>query len=275
LCNPQSLTIRPMGTRIVQKVHTQWWRHVRTTMRGEDDMATWNQETYDAEQVGRQRSVNVGDAERAVSTVGGAALALYGLSRFSFGGLVLAAVGGMLGYRGLSGHCDVYQALGIDRGSERMGVVEGNLGVKIDKSVTVNAPPDRVYRFWRNFENLPQIMSHLDRVKVLSQTHSRWVVKAPVGMKVEWEAEIINDKPNEIIAWRSTGNALVDHAGSVNFERTPDGHALVKVSLQYDPPGGEWGHAVASLFNEDAGTQIQHDLDNFKRAVEEGRLAAA
>ena len=236
-------------------------------------MATWNQETYGVQQAGERR-VNVGNAERAVSTVGGAALTLYGLSRFSLGGLVLAAIGGMLGYRGLTGHCDVYQALGIDRTPARTGVVEGNLGVKIDKSVTVNAPAERVYGFWRNFENLPQIMSHLDRVKVLSETRSRWVVKAPVGMKVEWEAEIINDKPNEIIAWRATGNALVDHAGSVNFQRTADGTTLIKVSLQYDPPGGEWGHAVASLFNEDAGTQIGHDLENFKRAVEEGRLAA-
>jgi uncharacterized membrane protein len=237
-------------------------------------MATWNEATFGEQNAGRQRSVNVGDAERVVSTVGGAALALYGLSRFSLGGLVLAAIGGVLGYRGLSGHCDVYQALGVDRAPGRTGVVEGNLGVKIDKSVTVNAPPERVYGFWRNFENLPQIMSHLDRVKVLSETRSRWVVRAPVGMKVEWEAEIINDKPNEIIAWRATGNALVDHAGSVNFERTADGKTMVKVSLQYDPPGGEWGHAIASLFNEDAGTQIERDLENFKRAVEEGRLAA-
>ena len=118
-------------------------------------------------------------------------------------------------------------------------------------------------------------MSHLERVKVLSETRSRWVVKAPVGMKVEWEAEIINDKPNELIAWRSTGNPLVDHAGSVNFERTPDGRGtIVRVSLQYDPPGGQFGHAVASLFNEDAGGQIAHDLQEFKRAFEAGRLAA-
>jgi uncharacterized membrane protein len=239
-------------------------------------MTTWNQETYGAQEVGRQRSVNVGNTERAVSTVGGAALALYGLSRFSLGGLVLAAIGGVLGYRGLSGHCDAYQALGIDRGPNSTGVVEGNLGVKIDKAVTVNVPAERVYAFWRNFENLPRIMTHLDRVKVLSETRSRWVVKAPVGMKVEWEAEIINDRPSEVIAWRSTGNPLVDHAGSVNFERTPDGSGstVVRVSLQYDPPGGQFGHAVASLFNEDAGAQIEHDLQEFKKALEEGRLAA-
>jgi uncharacterized membrane protein len=238
-------------------------------------MATWKQQTYGAQEFGRPRSVNVGNAERAASTIGGAALALYGLSRLSLGGLVLAALGGVLGYRGLSGHCDVYEALGVDRGPASTGVVEGNLGVKIDRSVTVNAPPERVYAFWRNFENLPRIMSHLERVKVISETRSRWVVKAPVGMKVEWEAEIINEKPNELIAWRSTDNALVDHAGSVNFERAADGNGtVVRVSLQYDPPGGQFGHAVASLFNEDAGAQIENDLQEFKRAFEEGRLAA-
>lgn len=238
-------------------------------------MATWNQETFGAQEAGQARGVNVGNAERAASMVGGAALALYGLSRFSLGGLVLAAIGGVLGYRGLSGHCNVYQALGIDHGPASTGVVEGNLGVKIDRSVTVNAAPERVYGFWRNFENLPQIMSHLDRVKVLTPTRSRWVIKAPVGMKIEWEAEVINDKPNELIAWRSAGNPLVDHAGSVNFQRTPDGAStVVSVSLQYDPPGGQFGHAVASLFNEDAGAQIANDLHEFKRALEEGRLAA-
>jgi uncharacterized membrane protein len=236
-------------------------------------MATWKQETYGAQESGQQRSVNVGNGERAASTIGGAALALYGLSRFSLGGLVLAALGGVLGYRGLSGHCDVYEKLGIDRGPASTGVVEGNLGVKIDKSVTVNAPPERVYAFWRNFENLPRIMSHVERVKVISDTRSRWVIKAPVGMKVEWEAEIINEKPNEIIAWRSTDNALVDHAGSVNFERQGTS-TLVRVSLQYDPPGGQFGHAIASLFNEDAGAQIENDLQEFKKAFEEGRLAA-
>lgn len=238
-------------------------------------MATMKQADFGRQAVGQERAVNVGDAERVASTIGGAALALYGLSRMSLGGLVLAAVGGMLGYRGVSGHCDAYAALGIDRARMGTGTVEGNLGVKIDKAVTVNVTPERVYAFWRNFENLPRIMTNLDRVKVIDEKRSSWVVKAPVGMKIAWEAEVINDKPNELIAWRSVDNALVDHAGSVNFERTADGSGtLVRVSLQYDPPGGQFGHAVASLFNEDAGTQIEHDLQAFKRAFEEGRLAA-
>ena len=239
-------------------------------------MATMKQADFGSQALEQKRAVNVGDGERVASVVGGAALAVYGLSRMSLGGLVLAAVGGMLGYRGVSGYCNAYGALGIDRARQGTGTVEGNLGVKIDKAVTVNAPPERVYAFWRNFENLPKIMTNLDRVKVIDDKRSKWVVKAPVGMKVEWEAEIINDKPNELIAWQSIDNALVNHAGSVNFERTPDGSStVVRVALQYDPPGGQFGHAVASLFNEDAGTQIEQDLQNFKKAFEEGKLVAA
>lgn len=219
------------------------------------------------------RPVNVGETERMISAAGGGLLALYGLTRGSLRGLALAAVGAVLGYRGVTGHCDVYEALGIDRASG--ATTSGNLGVKIDRSVTVGATPERLYGFWRNFQNLPRIMSNLEQVTVLSETRSRWVVRAPIGMTVEWEAEIINDKPFELIAWRSIGNALVEHAGSVHFRRTADGRStIVDVSLQYDPPGGEFGHAVASVFNDDAGAQIDEDLKNFKRATEEGRVAA-
>jgi uncharacterized membrane protein len=117
-------------------------------------------------------------------------------------------------------------------------------------------------------------MSHLERV-VVTGNRSRWAVKAPAGMTVEWDAEIINERANELIAWRSVGNSMVDSAGSVRFERAPDGHGtLLHVSLQYNPPGGEMGHVLASLFGEDAGRQIEEDLQNFKRAVESGELAA-
>jgi uncharacterized membrane protein len=212
----------------------------------------------------------VGDTERAVSAIAGGALAVYGLRRGSLGGLLLAGIGAALGYRGLTGHCGVYERLGIDAGGARWTV--GNVGIKIDKEIHVNAPPERLYGIWRNFENLPRILSHVERVDVRSPTRSGWTVKAPVS--VSWDAELINDTLNELIAWRSVGRSPVDHAGSVRFEPAGDGGSRVQVSLQYDPPGGRIGHAVASLFAEDAGSQVEHDLAEFKRAVEEGRLAA-
>lgn len=218
----------------------------------------------------RGRAVNVGDNERMVSAVAGGALALYGLRRGSLGGLLLAGLGAALGYRALTGHCGLYEKLGIDAGGSSRSV--GNLGVKIDREIGVNATPDRLYRIWRNFENLPKLLSHVERVEVLSPTRSRWTLKAPIN--VSWEAELINDKTNEVIAWRTVGNQWVNHAGSVTFQPIGDGSTRVHVSLQYDPPGGRIGHAVASLFAEDAGSQVERDLVNFKRAVEEGRLAA-
>jgi uncharacterized membrane protein len=190
------------------------------------------------------------------------------------GGATLAIAGGLLVYRGVTGFCHLYDALGIRRSSPDDTHV-GNLGVKVDRRIAVGAPPERLFRLWRNFENLPRFMSHLDRVTVIDGTRSRWTVRAPAGTRVEWEAEIINERAGELIAWRSVGNPMVDSAGSVRFERAPDGQGtILDVSLQYRPPGGQLGHAVAALFGEDAGRQIEEDLQSFKREVESGRLAA-
>jgi len=214
---------------------------------------------------------NVGITERWVSGLGGATLALWGLRRASLPGLAVAVVGAVVAWRGFSGWCNVYGALGIDRAGGTPTV--GNLGVKIDREITVAASPERLYYFWRNFENLPRIMSHVESVQVLSETHSRWRVKAPAGTTVEWDGEIINDRPPHLIAWRTLPGALVAHAGSVQF--TPAGGGTrIQVSLQYDPLGGALAHAVATLMDADAGRRIEHDLNEFKQALESGRLAA-
>ena len=217
-----------------------------------------------------KRPINVGNNERVASAVAGGVLALWGLSRRSLPGLLIAGVGAALGYRAVTGHCDAYAKLGVNTARPR---TVGNLGVKIDESVIVNVPPARVYAIWRNFENLPRVFSHVERVEVLDGTHSRWTIRTPGSASVTWDAEVINDKPSQLIAWKTTDSTFVEHAGSVNF--APAGDATnVSVSLQYDPPGGRFGDAVASLIGQDAGSQIARDLANFKRAVEEGRLAA-
>ena len=217
------------------------------------------------------REQNVGGTERWASGLGGATLALWGLRRASLPGLLVAAVGGALAWRGFRGWCSVYGALGINRAGETPTV--GNLGVKIDRDVVVAAPPKRLYHFWRNFDNLPRIMSHVERVEVLSETRSRWHVKVPGGFTLSWEAEIINDQPPHLIAWRTAEGTTVSHAGSVRF--TPAGSGTrIAVSLQYDPPGGALAHAVAALMDADAGRLLEHDLAEFKQALESGRLAA-
>jgi uncharacterized membrane protein len=220
-------------------------------------------------------AVNVGDSERVLSAVAGGAALLYGLARGSFGGWTLAGLGAMLAYRGLTGHCNVYQALGIDRSQVDGRRVSGNLGIKVEASAAVNAPPERVYGAWRNFANLPRFMSHVERVEELGRTRSRWTVRAPAGMNVTWDAEIINDVPNQLIAWRTVDTKLVAHAGSVQFDRAHDGRGtMVRVSMQYDPPAGEVGHALATALGQDPERQIEQDLQAFKRAMEAGELAA-
>jgi uncharacterized membrane protein len=220
------------------------------------------------------KGVNVGDMERLLSMLGGAVVGLYGLRRIRLSGLALAALGGALLYRGLSGHCKMYEALGVDRAATLTGETRGNRGVKIDREVTVSAPADTLYRIWRDLESLPRFMSHLQRVERLDDRRSRWTLETPAGVpSIQWDAEIINDQPGELIAWQSVGGS-VDHAGSVRFGRAPDDRStIVRVSLQYDPPGGEIGHTLAALFGRDAGGQIDADLREFKRAVEAGEIA--
>ncbi|MEX2119352.1 MAG: YgaP-like transmembrane domain [Pirellulales bacterium] len=218
---------------------------------------------------------NVGEVERIASAVAGAALAAYGLRRGSLGGLVLAATGGGLLYRGLTGHCYLYQALGVNTTAEPRGPatsVPAGQGAKVEASLVVDRSPAELFRFWRNLENLPRIMTHLESVSQTSQTGSHWVAQAPLGTVVEWDAEIINERENELIAWRSLVGSTVDNAGSVHFEPAGPGATRVKVSLKYDPPGGKLGVAAAKLLGEEPQRQIDEDLQRFKQMMEAASL---
>jgi uncharacterized membrane protein len=167
-----------------------------------------------------REAANVGDTERLLSAVGGGVLAALGLARADGIGLLMAAGGGALFYRGLSGHCHLYGALGINTSDEShspVASVKAGAGVKVIDAVTINRPVEDVFRFWRNFENLPRVMRHLELVQVQGD-RSHWVACGPMGWRVEWDAEIINDRPNEVIAWRSLEGSDVNTAGSVHFE---------------------------------------------------------
>ena len=224
--------------------------------------------------------VNIGQTERWVSAIGGGALALFGLTRGSLGGIALGLLGAALVQRGVRGHCELYQAMGYNtagdaglRNSENVSV-RGERGFKVEKSVTINRPAIELYTFWRNFENLPRFMNHLESVKVTGENRSHWVAKAPAGTTVEWDAEVYNEKPNELIAWRTLEGADVDSAGSVRFEQATGGRGTtVRVVLKYDPPGGALGSAVARLFGENPEQQIDEDLRRFKQLMETGEVS--
>jgi len=230
-------------------------------------------QTLYAESPFKASAVNLSGAERWASTISGGAVTVFGLKKGGWGGLALALLGGTLIYTGTTGHCEVYNLLRINKapGKGRRASVKHGEGIKVEKSVTINKSPEELYQFWRNFENLPRVMSHLESVQVLDHNLSHWVAKAPAGMTVEWDAQIINEKENELIAWRSLEGATIQHAGSVQFKRAPGGRGtIVKVEINYSAPAGTVGAAIAKLFGEEPSVQAEEDLRRFKRLMETG-----
>lgn len=215
---------------------------------------------------------NVGTAERIASAVGGGALIGYALKNRSKSSIVLGLTGACLLYRGATGQCETYRLLGINTARERD---EGEVAhdVHVEKSITINSSPKELYRFWRNFENLPRFMENLESVTQLDGNRSHWVAVGPGGKKVEWYAEIYNEKENELIAWRSLAGSDITNAGSVRFEEAPGGRGTyVKVVLNYNPPGGKAAALFAKLFGQEPGQLVEHNLKRLKQFIETGEI---
>ena len=219
-----------------------------------------------------RHGLTVGNEERWGSMLGGGALLVYGLTRRSIGGMALALLGGDLVYHGIArdnGH--IHEVFGLESPKDRvpgMSIPHGH-GFKVERSVTIDRTPEELYRFWRDFENLPRFMDHLESVKVIDNLRSHWVAKAPAGLKVEWDAEIISDIPNELIGWRSLEGSDVPNAGSVHFHPLLQGRGTrVRVVLKYDPPVGPVGAGIATLFGEAPSQTVRADLLRLKRLFE-------
>jgi uncharacterized membrane protein len=224
-------------------------------------------------------TVNVADLERWASALGGAALTAYGVKQLqakSAAGAFIAAAGAALMYRGATGHCPIYEAAGINTANgktDTRAALAGSRGVNVEEVVRINRPASELYRFWRRFELLPTFMEHLVSVRELDQDRSHWVAKGPAGRTVEWDAEIINEIPGELIAWKTRDDADVVSAGSVNFKAAASGRGTdVRVRLQYHPPGGKLGSAVAWMFGEEPSQTVLEDLRRFKRLMEAGGI---
>jgi uncharacterized membrane protein len=173
--------------------------------------------------------------------------------------VALAALGGV-------GVADLAAALQLTRGGGDGGALTATA------AITINRPADEVYRQWRDLERLPGFMAHLRSVRADSATRSHWVAEAPVGT-VEWDAEIVDDRPGELLAWRSVGEADVDNDGTVRFRTAPGGRGTeVRVDLRYRPPGGRAGRVVAKLLGEEPDQQLRDDLRRFKQIAEIGEI---
>jgi len=207
------------------------------------------------------RSIN--DPKRWISVIAGSAMAAYGLKLRSLPGAALAAVGGALVWRGATGICR-----STDRRHARNVSIPYGKGVAVEESLSIDAPAERVYAFWRNLENLSRFMPRVETVTKLDEKRSHWIVRGPAGRKLEWDAEIINDIPNELIAWRSIDCSEVDHAGSVHFTQTANSRTEVRVVLRYDPPAGVIGAKVAKLLGDDPALQVREDLRRLRTLME-------
>ncbi|PZV02397.1 MAG: cyclase [Leptolyngbya sp.] len=192
-------------------------------------------------------------------------MVLSGLQQRSLRGILVAAAGGSLVYQGAQKKSTLKQV------GEAVGLEKTIL---VEKTVTINRPAAELYRFWRQLDNLPRFMRHIKSVQVYDEQHSHWVVNAPLDQSVEWDAAIVDDQPDRLIAWTSTDDAPVNHSGIVRFQRaTGDRGTEVKVVMEYELPGGTMAAAIAKLFGEAPEQQIGDDLSRFKQLMETGEIA--
>ncbi len=226
-------------------------------------------ETSDSSHSASANRVNIGRQERNWSIIGGAAIIGIGLAGRGLSRILGALIGGSLIYRGVSGHCHTYEMLGIDRrdDGDRPGVPD-QAGHKVVRSIIIQRPREELYEHWRNLENLADIMSHVKSVTVFDDRTSHWVVSGPAGTSLEWDAEIINERENELIAWQSLPGSVVPNAGSVWFEEAAGGGTRLKVAMEVAAPAGELGVMVAGLFRESPEQQLAEDLQRFKERME-------
>ena len=223
--------------------------------------------------------VNVGRTERLVSTLGGGALALAGARRRGVPGALLATLGAALLHRGVTGHCHLYSAVGVD--TAREGTVDPpaaaraapDAPTRVQASITIRRSPDELYAYWRDFTNAPKFMHRIIRVDMVEGgQRSRWTAEGLRGRTVEWVSELTEDRPGRI-AWTTLPGADLPHRGFVAF--TPGGRAgesLVHHALDFDPPGGIVGQAIASALHEMPEAMLRDDLRRFKQLMETGMV---
>lgn len=161
---------------------------------------------------------------------------------------------------------DVRCALQLTRGGAAARAADGR------QTITVWRPPAEIYNAWRDVESFPRFMRYVESVEARTDGRSHWRARGPFGV-VEWEAEIVADRPNELIAWRSLPGSEVDTAGEVRFRTTPDGRGTeIAVEIRYDPPAGGLGRTVARLAGRDPVQEAHDDLRRFKQVIEVGEV---
>lgn len=205
---------------------------------------------------------NWSPATRLISGVGGSLLTLYGLRRSGITKPLLSTAGLIITARSVT-NMDTRSLLGVS----------GENAIKVRKAINIDAPIDEVYRFWRNFENFKLFMDHVKDITVQDDI-STWQVAGPAGSTIEFQVHITRDIPNESIAWESLPGSQVQQAGFVHFDPNRDGGTRVTVQIDYLPPAGALGHAVAQLFGVDPRQAMNEDLIRLKSLLEQGKTSS-
>ncbi|RYY39345.1 MAG: DUF2892 domain-containing protein [Chitinophagaceae bacterium] len=242
-------------------------------MANSENYGSWHADNEFQPTEGQSGVVNVGQTERLFSTAMGAFLLSSGLGnifRHPVNGLLKTAIGGYLLYRGSSGHCPLYSAIGKQAGVERTDAIN------IRTNLIVNKPKDEVYRFWRKLENLPLFMKHLASVTEIDEKHSHWEAVIPGGIgKIKWNAEIVKEEEGYMIGWQSIPNATISNAGKVVFHDALGGQGTeLEVIISYHAPAGELGAGIAKALNPVFERIIRQDVMNFKEYIETKHNAA-
>jgi uncharacterized membrane protein len=198
---------------------------------------------------------------RLLAGAAGTGLVAYGLTRRAPLACLLGTAGLALVLRGLSNESVPCLA----------GVGSDCPCIEVQKAITLNAPVERVFEFWANYENFPRFMTHVRQVQDRGEGRSHWVVAGPGGVTLEWDAVLTRLEPDEVLAWRSEAGSLVGNTGMLRFERLAPDRTRVHVKLCYYPPAGALGHAVAALLGSDPKTKIDGDLLRMQTLIETGR----
>jgi uncharacterized membrane protein len=235
------------------------WENLRRSGKGGDEAAR----------------VNVGRAERLASGVAGSLLLGYSLRKKRMRALLVPVGVGLL-KRAVTGHCEVNAAIGRNSAKDDATVLDRlahGEGTRIEQAVTIARPRDELFQFWRQFDNLPRFMDNLEAVTILDSRRSHWVAKGPLGTRVEWDAEIDYEVPDELISWRSLPGSEVQQIGSVQFTPAHGGGTEVRTVLRYATPAGQAGDALAHILGDDPSRQVADDLRRFKQVMEAGEMS--
>lgn len=217
---------------------------------------------------------NVGMPERVASAVVGGTLVGYGLARRSVRGLGLAAAGGALLARGVRGRSRLFRAFGVNTAEEGANLAgTGTEAMVVEQSITVDGSPEELAEYWRDPEQLSEIVGHFASVRQDETEVQHWHVEGPRGLSASWESRLVEDRPEQLLRWTSVEGSSIPNEWSVWFKPSP-AEDVTEVTLRVDfqPPGGPVGGMALERLGLVPKTLVGKALHRFKSLAETGEI---